>query len=357
MKKTILILTALSCAATLFGQGSLTPPGAPAPTMKTLDQVEARIPLVNASPGVSVGLTGTITINQSGSYYLTQNWTVSPFTIPHGGGTTPAGNGITINADGVTLDLNGFTITSTEPTAAGGGIIIYGSSVSIFNGRIESGVSYNGGASGDQYTGSGFIYGIQASSSYYTGIRIRDITVSGCDYNGIYIASNDSLVESCTVKTVGNAGIAAGVVKTSSATVCGGSGISGNLVSDCRGFSTGGYGIYATTVANSYGFTSATDISAEGIHADRIVQNSYGDSWGGDGIHSGGTVANSYGDTEATDSEADGIYAAVVQNSYGKSAGGDGIYSQSTVDSSIWLCFLNQWHECSWDLCLECCAE
>ena len=42
-------------------QGSLTPPGAPAETMKTLEQVEPRTP-VSSLP---------FTITQSGSYYLT----------------------------------------------------------------------------------------------------------------------------------------------------------------------------------------------------------------------------------------------------------------------------------------------
>jgi hypothetical protein len=36
-----------------FAQGPLTPPGAPAPTMKTLDQVEPRIPLVVGASGVT----------------------------------------------------------------------------------------------------------------------------------------------------------------------------------------------------------------------------------------------------------------------------------------------------------------
>lgn len=43
------------------GQGSLTPPGAPAPTMRTLDQVEPRTP-ISALPYV---------ISKSGSYYVT----------------------------------------------------------------------------------------------------------------------------------------------------------------------------------------------------------------------------------------------------------------------------------------------
>src|SRR5438105_9353803 len=75
-----------------FPQGSLTPPGAPAPTMKSLDQIEARKPLP--------GGTAAITISQPGSYYLTGNLSVA------------SGDGITISVDKVALDLNGFTISS-----------------------------------------------------------------------------------------------------------------------------------------------------------------------------------------------------------------------------------------------------
>jgi len=52
----ILVIAAL---ATLFAQGPLTPPGAPAPTMKTLAQIETRTPISSAP----------FTISQSGSYY------------------------------------------------------------------------------------------------------------------------------------------------------------------------------------------------------------------------------------------------------------------------------------------------
>jgi len=38
--------------STVFAQGSLTPPGAPAPMMKSLDQIEARTPIDAAhTPG------------------------------------------------------------------------------------------------------------------------------------------------------------------------------------------------------------------------------------------------------------------------------------------------------------------
>jgi hypothetical protein len=65
-----------------FAQGILTPPGAPTPTMKTLDQIEARTP-ISSLP---------FTITGPGSYYLTKSLNVT------------TGNGITINAVQVTVE-------------------------------------------------------------------------------------------------------------------------------------------------------------------------------------------------------------------------------------------------------------
>src|SRR5678815_2306816 len=73
----------------LLAQGPLTPPGAPAPTMKTLEQIEPRTP-ISALP---------FTITASGSYYVTGNLT-----------GVANQHGITINADNVTLDLGGFEL-------------------------------------------------------------------------------------------------------------------------------------------------------------------------------------------------------------------------------------------------------
>jgi hypothetical protein len=73
----------------VFAQGSLTPPGAPAPTMKTLAQVEPRTPIASLP----------YTITNSGSYYVTTNL--------NGVGSQ---NGIVINAGNVVVDLCGFTL-------------------------------------------------------------------------------------------------------------------------------------------------------------------------------------------------------------------------------------------------------
>jgi len=339
MKMKISMLLAFCLGSIAFGQGSLTPPaGTPAPTMKTLDEIdqsvsnvtttvktaEPRTPLIDGSPGVAIYPSGAIMLVQSGSYYLTTNLTVS------------SGNGIFIMSSGVTLDLNGFTIRSTSATASGAGIRIYHSNVSIFNGHIISGTVYDSTASGDQYSGSGFLNGIYAEKLNYTNIRIHDVSVSGCDMKGIFIGSGDSLVESCTVKTVGNTGIRAGVVNKCLADTCGGTAIYGVQITYCRGYSTGGDGISSFgTVANSYGDTSSTSTSSIGIYAIRAVQNSYGYSSGGSGISSYGTVANSYGYTAGTSTDSKGISASyAVQNSFGSSESGSGISSGGMVANS-----------------------
>src|SRR4051812_19540121 len=105
-----------------FAQGSLTPPGAPAPTMKTLDQVEPRSDILKL-PGDGPN---KYVINQSGSYYLSGNLVGDAFR-----------NGILVNASGVTIDLNGFTISGV-PNAVSG--IFLGSGVNriaIVNGTIS----------------------------------------------------------------------------------------------------------------------------------------------------------------------------------------------------------------------------
>ena len=90
---------ALLVAAALSGvidAGPLDPPGAPAPTLKTLQEVEPRTP-VQSLPGD----TGVLhVISSPGSYYLTGNIT-----------GVSGKYGIIIEASNVTLDLNGFTLS------------------------------------------------------------------------------------------------------------------------------------------------------------------------------------------------------------------------------------------------------
>ncbi|MEE4639124.1 MAG: right-handed parallel beta-helix repeat-containing protein [Wenzhouxiangella sp.] len=104
-----LFIVLMSLHGATLAQGALEPPAPPGPTMKTLDQVEPRIPFSEA-----------VTINEAGSYYLTNDISGS----------------FTIQADNVTLDLNGFTITPEFPVA----IRVFGSdNLRIFNGAIAGG--------------------------------------------------------------------------------------------------------------------------------------------------------------------------------------------------------------------------
>src|ERR1700730_1612436 len=113
-----------------FPQGSITPPGAPAPTMKSLGEVEPRTNLQATPAPAGVDTTNEnyhFIINQPGSYYLSANLGVTKT------------NGIQINAEGVTLDLNGFQILRTAGSG-GNGIEISGTShrASVRKGSIKN---------------------------------------------------------------------------------------------------------------------------------------------------------------------------------------------------------------------------
>jgi hypothetical protein len=294
------VLSALSLhPSALFGQGSLTPPGAPAPTMKTLAQIEPRTP-ISAAP---------FTISAPGSYYLTTNLTVA------------TGNAVIIATNGVTLDLGGFTIASTAPSATGTGVLLTNSlsDISICNGHIKGGVTNNAGT----YNGPGFSFGIAFSSVAPVNTRVAGVSVSGCLFNGIFLSTGDStVVESCTVRTVGNQGIYASTIKSSVAVDCGSHAVSGDQVSDSRGESTGGgSGVAAATALNCYGSSA----SGSGLLASTAL-NCYGNSSSGYGLFIYCTAQNCYG---ISTSGGAGLYAVNASFCSGNRSGGTAI--QATV--------------------------
>jgi parallel beta-helix repeat protein len=232
-----LLLSTFRFPLSAFSQGSLTPPGAPAPTMKSLDQIEART-VVNA-----VNLPGdgnnVFIIRQSGSYYLTTNLL-----------GVSGKNEIEILANNVTLDLNGFTLAGVA--GSGFGIVIPASQTNLvvrsgtISGWGNSGVyapsslslnlvferlnvsacawgfqlfgavvvrdcnSENNTGNGFNCAGGGIISGCTANNNGDHGIRMIGGTVSGCfaqnnGNNGIYVAPGT--VAGCLVQNNGWSGV------------------------------------------------------------------------------------------------------------------------------------------------------
>jgi len=225
-----------------FGQGALTPPGAPAATMKSLAQIEPRTPISSAP----------YFILTPGSYYLTGNLTVS------------SGGAIAIVTNNVTLDLNGFTISSTASPAGGTAILLTGTgprmNVSIYNGHISSNVT---NTIAGVFGGTGFNDGINyliATPPY--NVRVKDVSVSGVFDDGINLnTGNSTVVQSCTVNVAAYDGIVADSVSDSTALSCGTEGIYAVTVQNCQGQAFSGplsVGITATTAINCVGYNNST---------------------------------------------------------------------------------------------------
>lgn len=147
-------------ALSVWAQGSLEPSGAPAPGLKTLEQIESRTP-ISSLPCV---------INTSGSYYLTGDLTCASPT------------GIYITATSVTLDLNGYTLTGPGASAMYG-IRVYPPNrvFTVSNGQLRNW----GGSS----------YGIHAFSSY--AVTVSDITIESCGSYGFYL--KNGTLRNCVV--------------------------------------------------------------------------------------------------------------------------------------------------------------
>jgi hypothetical protein len=102
--------------ATVLAQGSLTPPGAPAPTMKTLAQIEPRTPIASLP----------FTITNSGSYYVTANL----FGVS-------GQSGITISNNDVTLDLGGFALIGVPGSLFGINVPAARTNLALRNGIVR----------------------------------------------------------------------------------------------------------------------------------------------------------------------------------------------------------------------------
>lgn len=288
------LLSLVMFAASSPAQGPLTPPGAPAPTMRSLAEVEPRIPLKDGSPGVTANSNGGFTIDQPGAYYLKGNLTVA------------AGDGIAIGSDGVTVDLRGFAITSTANPAEGAGVRILDlqgggarRAIAIENGHITGAIT----RSGDDYSGSGFLNGIVRGGSLPRAVRVTDISVAGVGGSGISLGFDAEdvtaiVVDRCSIELAGGTGINAATVSNSSVSLCRW-GIIATAVTNCRVGSSINRGIGAKSVTNCSAIRNGTD----GIEAD-VITGSTATGNGGIGLKgqdifivneavSGGTITGS----------------------------------------------------------------
>ncbi|MCF7848929.1 MAG: right-handed parallel beta-helix repeat-containing protein [Kiritimatiellales bacterium] len=209
-------------------QGPLAPPGAPAPTMKTLGELEAE--MVEASNVVGraearidlAEVAGDASychvISESGSYYLSRNLEVAQ------------GGGVHVNATGVTLDLNGFAIVQKGEGTSGVHISLQGALCTLINGTIrnfESGV---------------LSYGINA--------RFEDLVLTECSTEGMYVTGASKIINCRAFKNTGKGFNAA---EASVLTGCiadgnqGDYGIyagAGSVLSDCLARSNSQHGIH-----------------------------------------------------------------------------------------------------------------
>ncbi len=273
-----LILLALATLnlqfSTAFAQGSLTPPGAPAPTMKSLDQIYAQIgtvqdqrTIVNATntPGDSGD---SFIISQPGSYYLTTNLV-----------GVSGKNGILITANNVTLDLNGFALQGVSGSGNGiyipnvqtnltvrngtingwGNQGIYGASPPLMNFVLERLNIIANNNYGVVITGYGVVRDCNFSFNVADGIDfdgggvISDCTADNNGYDGFSVIC--SVVSRCCAQNNGNRGI---LVQSGTVSGCI---VQNNHSSGIFMYLTGNEVIGNTCIGNN----TATSSSAAGI--------------------------------------------------------------------------------------------
>jgi parallel beta-helix repeat protein len=187
---------ALACAfilhpsSFLLAQGPLTPPGAPAATMKTLDQLEPRTP-ISSLP---------FTISTRGSYYVTANLT-----------GVAGQHGIIVNADHVTVDLGGFDLVGPGSGAATSGIRVNAArtNVTIRNGSVR---------------GWGGV-GVAAETNACFGMHVEKVRATGNGAGGILLGSRGTALHCDASNNLGTGITTSTICKVIECTASGNTGV------------------------------------------------------------------------------------------------------------------------------------
>jgi parallel beta-helix repeat protein len=221
-----LLLSALNPQlSTVFAQGNLTPPGAPAPTMKTLDQIEPRTP-ISSLP---------FTISAAGAYYVTTNLT-----------GVNAASGITIAANDVTLDLKGYSLVGVAGSIDG--IFVSGNRTNLIGNGTIRGWSAEG------------IDGTTAQASVF-----RDLIIIGSGDVGLR-SGVAALVVRCAAIANSQEGILTFdhcQISQCAARNNGASGVSADIncrITDCRAASNNSDGISGGSGCSISGCTAASNV-------------------------------------------------------------------------------------------------
>lgn len=186
-------MLALAAPASSRAQGDLTPPGPPAPAMKSLGQLEPRTPITNLP----------VTITQPGSYYLATN-------------LSSAGHGIVIRTNRVSIDLMGFSLAG-DRTDDDYGIWIDGASSAPLRDLVVRNGSIHGFGSG-------------IWANYPQNSRMEALLISSNSQYGIILSASSgrcggNTIAHCSIAGNGQYGIALYGLASGQC--------NGNVIADC----------------------------------------------------------------------------------------------------------------------------
>lgn len=282
MRGRIVLVCLLVAGATLArGQGALAPSGPPAPGMKTLDQIEPRIPLG--------GPDFPYVITDSGSFYLTESVQIGTAGLPL----------IQIMTGDVTIDLMGYRLEGVDGIGilysgpAGGGNIVVRNGT-IYNTLAAIDLSGASNCRVESVRVDGCTSGIQVGP----GSIVSDCQVTRCTSGGATVysirAGDHSIIRDCVARANTAAAGSLRVIAAGDSSVVenciaseniGGSLLAGIEVGD------------ASTIRSctAYGNSAPGDVYGIRSGANGVIESCASSSNGGDGASGGGANDECFG--------------------------------------------------------------